>query len=336
MNQEHQMMELGYSLSSEEHGPNELIEAAARAEEAGFGFAMVSDHFHPWLDAQGQSPFVWSVLGGIARETSRLRVGTAVTCPLIRMHPAIVAQAAATTQAMFGGRFFLGVGTGERLNEHILGDRWPRPDERREMLEEAIAIMRLLWEGGTRSFDGRFYEVDQARLYTRPETPPAIVMAAGGARAAEMAGRFADGLISTAPSRATVEAFAAAGGAGKPRYGQLKVCWADSEQRAIDTVMRVWPLSGLPGVLNTELATPAQFEAAAKTVEPKDLEGLVVLGPDPAKHLAAIEAFADAGFDHVFVHQVGADQAGFLRFYEHEIMPALVREDATAGTGRRR
>jgi coenzyme F420-dependent glucose-6-phosphate dehydrogenase len=319
------MLELGYGLSSEEHGPTALIESAKRAEDAGFAFAVISDHYHPWIDQQGQSPFVWSVLGGIARETSRLRVGTGVTCPLIRMHPALIAQAAATTAVMFEGRFFLGVGTGERLNEHVLADRWPPAAERQAMLAEAIEIMRLLWEGGTRSFEGRFYEVEQARIYTLPDRPPPIYMAAMGKRSAEMAGRFTDGLISVAPARDTVQAFDRASGSRKPRYGQLKVCWAEREEQARDTVMKVWPLSGLPSVLNTELATPAQFEQAAATVEPGDLEGKVVLGPDPEKHLEGLRQFAQAGFDHVYVQQVGPDQEGFARFYEREILPELGR-----------
>ena len=319
------MLELGYGLSSEEHGPNQLIESAARAEEAGFSYAVISDHYHPWTDEQGQSPFVWSVLGGIARETKRLRAGTGVTCPLIRMHPGLVAQAAATTATMFTGRFFLGVGTGERLNEHVFGDRWPPARERQAMLEEAIEIMRLLWEGGTHSFEGRFYEVEQARIYTLPEPAPPIYMAAVGQRSAAMAGRLADGLISTAPSPEVVRAFAQAGGARKPRYGQLKVCWADSEERAGDTAMRYWPTSGLPGVLNSELATPAQFAQAARIVEPGHLRGQIVLGPDPARHLAAIEEYARAGFDHVHVMQVGPDQEGFARFYEREVLPQASR-----------
>ncbi len=319
------MLELGYSLSSEEHGPDVLIESAVRAEAAGFSFAVTSDHFHPWTDEQGQSPFVWSVLGGIARATSRLRVGTGVTCPLIRMHPGIVAQAAATTASMFHGRFFLGVGTGERLNEHVFGDRWPPHRERQAMLGEAIEIMRLLWEGGTRSFEGTFYEIEHARIYTLPEPPPPIYMGAVGKRSASLAGRFADGLISTSPSRDVVREFNTASGSSKPRYGQLKVCWADSEEQARDTAMRYWPTSGLPGVLNSELATPAQFAQAASIVTPGDLEGKVVRGPDPAKHLAAIEEYARAGFDHVYVMQVGPDQAGFTRFYEREILPQAGR-----------
>lgn len=319
------MLELGYGLSSEEHGPNALIESAVRAEAAGFTFAVISDHYHPWIDQQGQSPFVWSVLGGIARETTRLRVGTGVTCPLIRIHPALIAQAAATAEVMFEGRFFLGVGTGERLNEHILADRWPPATERRAMLEEAVEVMRLLWEGGTRSFEGRFYEIEQARVYTLPDRPPPVYMAATGERSAEMAGRVMDGLISTRPSRETVQTFDQASGSRKPHYGQLKVCWAEREDEALDTVTRTWPLEALPSVLNSELATPAQFEQAAAKVEPDDLRGAIPLGPDPDSYLEAIQEYARAGYDHVYVQQIGPDQEGFTRFYEREILPEIGR-----------
>src|ERR687883_157173 len=187
------MVELGYALSSEEHTPNDLVRYARRAEEVGFAFALISDHYHPWLDQQGQSPFVWSVVGAIAHATQRLRLGTGVTCPTMRIHPAIVAQAAATAAAMMPGRFFLGVGTGENLNEHILGDRWPEADVRREMLEEAVEVIRLLWQGGQRSHHGRHYTVENARVYTLPETPPPIIVAASGPKAAELAGRIGDG-----------------------------------------------------------------------------------------------------------------------------------------------
>src|SRR5256714_6535348 len=166
------MFEIGYTLSSEEFGPRDLVRFAQRAEETGFSFALVSDHFHPWIDAQGESPFVWSVIGGVAQATERLRLGTGVTCPLIRIHPGLVAQAAATCEAMMPGRFFLGVGTGENLNEHIFGDRWPAPDERIEMLEEAIDVIRLLWRGGTQTHRGKHYTVDHACIYTLPDPPP--------------------------------------------------------------------------------------------------------------------------------------------------------------------
>src|ERR1051325_11212886 len=209
------MPELGFAFSSEDHPPQELVRQAHAAEEAGFTFALASDHFHPWIDAQGNSPFVWSVLGGMAQVTERLRIGTGVTCPTIRIHPAIVAQAAATCACMLPGRFFLGVGTGENLNEHILGDRWPLPDERIDMLEEAIDVMRLLWEGGEQTHRGRFYTVDHARLYTLPDEPPPVYVAATARRAAELGGRVGDGLISTAPDEDVVEAFENAGGKGE-------------------------------------------------------------------------------------------------------------------------
>ena len=323
------MTDLGLALSSEEHGPTALVEQAWRAEETGFAFALISDHFHPWIDQQGQSPFVWTVLGGIARETRRLRVGTGVTCPLMRMHPVLVAQAAATTASMFEGRFFLGVGAGERLNEHVLGDRWPPAPERLAMLEEAIGILRLLWEGGTRSFEGRFYRVEQARIYTLPDVPPPIYMAAVASRSAQMAGRLSDGLISTAPSRQTVEAFERSTGAAKPKYGQLHVCWAETVEAAEETALRWWPTAGFPSVTNSELSTPAQFEQIAKTVTVEDLRKEMVLGPDPARYLSAIEKYERAGFDHVYVHQAGPDVEGFLRFAEREILPHMAR----AGTG---
>jgi coenzyme F420-dependent glucose-6-phosphate dehydrogenase len=319
------MLELGYSLSSEEHGPNDLVEQACRAEEVGFSLAVISDHFHPWISHQGQSPFVWAVLGGIARETTRLSVGTGVTCPLIRTHPAIVAHAAATAGAMFGERFFLGVGTGERLNEHVLGDRWPPAGERQAMLEEAVRLIRLLWEGGTRNFEGRHYRLEQARLFTLPQAPPPIYVAAGGGRAAELAGRIGDGLISTKPSSEAVAAFERNGGGGKPRLGQLTVCWARSEDAARDVAMRVWPLAALPSVLNSELSTPRQFEDACASVRPEMIGKAIVLGPDPERHLQAIATYQQAGFDKVFVHQVGPETDGFFRFYEREVLPALKR-----------
>jgi len=323
-------MELGFSLSSEEHRPNPLVEQARRAEEAGFTFALISDHYHPWIDQQGQSPFVWAVLGGIARETRSLRVGTGVTCPLIRMHPGIVAQAAATCGDMFEGRFFLGLGTGERLNEHILGHRWPPAAERREMLEEAIGLIRRLWEGGNQSHTGRHYRLEQARIYTLSQPAPPIYVAGVSPATARLAGRLGDGLISIQPSAKLAEAFAEAGGTGKPRLGQLTVCWAASEQEALETAHKWWPLAALPGALTSELSTPAQFEAASGLVTPELLKERLVVGPDPGRHLAAIEEFAEAGFGQVYVHQVGPDQEGFFRFYEREVLPRASHATASA------
>ena len=313
-------MEVGYSLSSEEHAPGDLVRHARGAEEAGFGFALISDHFHPWVDRQGQSPFVWSVIGAIAVSTRTLRLGTGVTCPTIRIHPAIVAQAAATAACLMPGRFFLGVGAGENLNEHILGDRWPSADERREMLAESIEVMRGLWEGDLYSFEGHHYTVDRARLYTVPPEGMTIAVAAGGTEAAELAGRVGDALISTAPERELVDAYAKAGGQG-PRYGQLTVCWATTEREARRTALEWWPNAGLPGPLSEELALPSHFEEAAAIVTEDDVAESVVCGPELDAHLEGIEAFATAGFDHVFVHQVGHDQKGFLDFYAREVLP---------------
>src|SRR3712207_4826795 len=188
-------MRIGYFLSCEEFGPQELIRQARLAQAAGFDRVWISDHFHPWIDEQGHSPFVWSVIGGIAQATERLQLGTGVTCPTIRTHPAIIAHAAATSAAMMPGRFFLGVGTGENLNEHIVGHGWPAPDERLDMLEEAIEVIRTLWNGGSQTFRGDYFPVEQARLYTLPDEPPPIVVAAAKPLAADVAGRSGDGLV---------------------------------------------------------------------------------------------------------------------------------------------
>jgi coenzyme F420-dependent glucose-6-phosphate dehydrogenase len=316
-------VELGYTLSSEEHGPQMLVRNARAAEEAGFEFLTISDHFHPWTDAQGQSPFVWSVLGGIAQATERVRVGTGVTCPTIRIHPAIVAQAAATSQVMLGGRFFLGLGTGEELNEHVTGARWPGPLERLELLEEAIEILRTLWEGGYQSHYGKHYTVEQARIYTLPDEPPPLAVAASQPKAAQLAGRLGDALIATAPDEDLRGEFERAGGKGKPCYGQLHVCYAESEERARRTAHEVWPNAVMGGALGQELAITSHYEAVAELVGEDDVAESVVCGPDPDRHLEAIREFEQAGFTHVFVHQVGQDQEGFLRFYEESILPRL-------------
>jgi G6PDH family F420-dependent oxidoreductase len=314
-------MQLGYWLSSEEHGPNELVEFACRAEQAGFSFAVISDHYHPWTKRQGQSPFVWSVLGGIAQRTQTLRLGTGVTCPIMRLHPAIVAQAAATAANMLEGRFFQGVGTVERLNEHILGQHWPAPDVRLDMLEEAIGVLRALLTAsdGPHSHHGRFFTVEEAQIFSRPSEPPPIFVAASGPAAAKLAGRVGDGLIAVVPDTELVQAF----GNHKPKYGQVKVCWAPDEATARGTVREFWPTGGIPGSLNPELRTPAEFEQAATLVTDDQLAEKIVCGPDPARHMAAIRAYESAGFDHVSIHQVGPDQAGFFSFYAREILPQL-------------
>jgi G6PDH family F420-dependent oxidoreductase len=314
-------MDLGYALSSEEHPPLDLVRNARRAEDAGFAYAFVSDHFHPWIDRQGHSPFVWGVLGAIAVSTDALRVGTGVTCPTIRTHPAIIAQAAATAASLMPGRFFLGVGTGENLNEHVLGDRWPSASERLEMLEEAVQVMNILWAGEVTSFHGKHYTVEDARIYTLPEEPIDVVVAAAGPEAATLAGRIGDGLVSTAPEAELVDAFLGAGGTG-PRYGQVTVCWAESEAEARRTALEIWPNAGLKGPLGQELPLPSHFEEACEMVGEEDIAQTIVCGPDPERHLEAIQQFLDAGFDEAYVHQVGPDQDGFFDFYERELLGA--------------
>lgn len=319
------MVMLGYALASEEHGPRDLVRYAQMAEEAGFAFAGISDHYHPWLDQQGHSPFVWTVIGGIAQATHRLQLGTGVTCPIVRMHPAIVAQAAATAAAMLDGRFFLGVGTGENLNEHIVGQRWPRPGVRLRMLEEAVRIMRLLWGGGYVSYEGQYFTVDRARIYTLPPEPPRLFMAAAGPRSASLAGRIADGLVCVAPQRELVERFRAAGGEGKPLVGEVTVCWAESEEAARRTAHRWWANTALRGELLQELPTPAQFEQAVAPLREEDVAEHIVCGPDAERHLQRIAEYVEAGFDHIYVHQVGPDQEGFFRFYQRQVLPRLNR-----------
>ena len=318
------MTEFGYALSSEEHSPARLVENARKAEEAGFEFAMISDHFHPWVDAQGESPFVWSVIGAIAQATDRIRLGTGVTCPTIRIHPAIVAHAAATSAALMPGRFFLGVGSGENLNEHILGDHWPAPDERLELLEEAIEVMRLLWQGGYQTHRGKHYVVEIARLYTLPEEPVQVAVAAAKEQAAELAGRVGDAFVNTSPEREPIEQFERAGGKGKPTYGQVTVCWAQSEEEAAQTVRDVWPTAALGGDLSYELPLPRHFEQATENVEPGDFEGKLPLGPDPVTYLEQIREMVEVGYTHVYLHQIGRDQDGFFRFWQERLEPELV------------
>jgi coenzyme F420-dependent glucose-6-phosphate dehydrogenase len=316
-------VKIGYKLSSEEHRPNALVRYAQLAEQSGFAFALISDHYHPWIDRQGQSPFVWNVIGAIAHTTTRLQVGTAVTCPTVRLHPAIVAHAAATAAAMMEGRFFLGVGSGENLNEHILGDHWPPTAVRQQMLEEAVAVIRLLWEGGVKQHHGQYYRLENARIYTLPTTVPPVLIAAGGKRAASLAGRIGDGLIGTSPKRELIDKFEDAGGRGKPSYGELTVCWAPDEAQARRIARDVWPIAALESPLLWELPLPAHFEAATSFLTEDHVAESIVCGPNPARHADAIGRYVSAGFDHVCIHQVGHEQEGFLRFYQREVLPRL-------------
>jgi len=327
---------LGYALSSEEHRPSDLLRHARRAEETGFGFALISDHFHPWTDRQGNSPFVWGVLGALAEATERITFGTGVTCPTIRTHPAVIAQAAATAASLLDGRFFLGVGTGENLNEHIVGQRWPEWEVRAEMLEEAVAVIRALWSGEITSHHGRYYTVENARLYTLPERPPAIHVGASGARMAELAGRIGDGMIGTSPEQPVLDAYRQAGGDG-PRSGQLTVCWAASEAEARRTALEWWPNAAIRGNASQELPNPADFMALAKMVKEEDIAEAIPCGPDARPILDQIEQYAQAGYDHVYIHQVGPDQEGFLDFAARSLVPEFgtARTQELTGAGSR-
>jgi G6PDH family F420-dependent oxidoreductase len=311
---------IGYWLSSEEHDPRVLVEQARQAEGAGFTAATISDHFHPWTRTQGQSGFVWAVLGGIASVTDRLRVTTGVTAPIIRLHPAIVAHAAATVATMFDGRFTLGLGTGERLSEHVTGERWPGATERRAMLEEAVTIIRRLFEGGNVNHRGTCYRVENAELFTRPLVPPSVYLAAGGPKSAEQAGRLGDGMIGVTPDPRTVEAFEAAGGAGKPRIGQLHVCWAASVDEARCIAHHFWPNAAVKGPALADLARPKDFETVVEPLPPEVTTADLVLGPDPERHVDAVTRFAAAGFTEVHVHQVGPAQKEFIEFYALDVL----------------
>jgi len=313
---------VGYALSSEEHGPRDLVRNARRAEEAGFSFALISDHYHPWIERHPHSPFVWGVLGAIAEATDRLVVGTGVTCPTTRIHPAIIAQAAATAADLMPGRFFLGVGTGENLNEHILGDAWPEWDVRAGMLEEAVEVIRALWSGEVVSRRGGYFRVQNAQLYSLPESLPPIRVAASGEKMARIAARISDGLISTAPDPKVIETFHEAGGTG-PLIGQMSVCWAASEEKARKTALDWWPLAALHGEVSQELPNPSQFTDLAKSVTEDQIAESILCSPDAGQHLERIQQYADAGYDHVYIHQVGPDQDGFIDFMARDVMPRV-------------
>ena len=314
-------MELGYAFSSEEHSPADLVAHARAAEQAGFGFGLISDHIHPWVDAQGHSAFVWSVIGGISQATEHFRIGTGVTCPTIRIHPAIVAHAAATCACLMPGRFFLGVGTGENLNEHVLGAKWPAADERLEMLEEAIEVMRQLWQGDYQTHRGKHYTVEDARIFDLPDEPIELAVAAMQPQAAELAGRVGDALINVAPKKEIIEKFDEAGGTGKPKYGQVTVCYAETKDAARKTAFEVWPNALVEGSASQELPLPKDFEQLVEGRDPKELDDTLVLGNDADEFAEEIKKYGEAGYTHVYVHQIGPDQRGFLEFAETALFP---------------
>lgn len=314
------MVTLGYFLSSEEHTPAALVEQARLAEDAGFDALWISDHFHPWNDEQGHSPFVWSVIGAIAQVTT-LPITTAVTCPIMRVGPVITAQAAATSAVMTDGRFRLGVGTGEALNEQVLGDHWPSAPRRLEMLEESVALMRELWQGGVVEHHGTHFTAENARIYTLPEQPPEVWVSAFGPRAAEVAGRIGDGLVTTSVDEEVLSTFRSAG--GRRTSVGFKVCWAETEEAGVERAHRLWANAGLPGELAQVLPTPRHIEQASQLVTTDATRESVTCGPDEGRHRASYEPFLEAGFDEIYVGNIGADYRPMIEAYGEKVLPAL-------------
>ncbi|MGW6025299.1 TIGR03557 family F420-dependent LLM class oxidoreductase [Streptomyces sp. NPDC055099] len=316
------MTRYGYFLACEEFSPAELLEQARAAEQAGFECLAISDHFHPWTDEQGNSPFVWTMIGALAQVTS-LPVTTFVTCPTVRMHPALNAQAAATAGVITDNRFRFGVGSGEALNEHILGDAWPAVDVRLEMLEEAVQVIRDLLTGEQVTHRGRHYTVENARLYTTPSEPVPIYVSGFGPKAAALAGRIGDGFVTMTPDEELISRFRSAGGGQKPVLGGLKVCWGTDRDQAVKTVHRKWPTQFLPGELGQVLPDPAHFEQASTLVTEETVADQVVCGDDLDEHVSAVSAYTEAGFDEVYVGQIGPEQQGFFDFYRTKVLPRL-------------
>jgi G6PDH family F420-dependent oxidoreductase len=324
-------MKIGYFLSSEEFGPKELVAQAGKAQQAGFEDLWISDHFHPWNDEQGHSGFVWTTIGAIAQAAPGMSVTTAVTCPTMRIHPAVIAQAAATSAVLLDGRFVLGVGTGEALNEHILGDRWPSASERREMLEEAVAVIRQLWAGGVQSHGGKHYQVDHARIYDLPDEMPKILVSGFGPRSVELAAEIGDGFVTVEPDADSVSQFRAQAKRGQLVGGGLKVCYDADEKRAKETAYRLWPNEALPGELPQILPTPAHFEQASSLVSEDVATESVPCGPDLDQHIAAIRAYEEAGFDELYIQQIGPNQDAFFEAYEQHVLPQFDGQLSHAG-----
>ncbi len=310
----------GLTLSSEEHPPQKLVDIAVAAEEAGFDFVSISDHFHPWISEQGHSPFIWSILGAISQTTTDLEVGVGVSCPTVRIHPVISAHAAATATCLLEGRFTWGLGTGEALNEHVLGDRWPPGDVRVEMLEEAIEIIRLLWEGESVTHRGRHYTVEDARIFDLPAEKPPIVVSAFGEEAVKLAADHGDGLWITGLESKVIDSYRSEGGDG-PIWTQLSLCWDPDYETAVERAHRVWPNTALPGQLTQDLRTVLHFEQAVELVDRDDVESSVACGPDPQPIIDAIAEGVDLGIEYIYLHQIGDPTEGFIDFWRDEIRP---------------
>lgn len=317
------MTVFGYFLSCEEYSPAELLQQARLAEQAGFDGLWISDHYHPWISEQGQSAFVWSMIGAISQACD-LPVTTAVTCPTIRLHPAVVAQAAATSAVLLGdGKFTLGLGSGEALNEHVLGDVWPPADVRLEMLEEAVEVMRKLWTGEDVSHHGKHYTVENARIWTRPVSPPRVAISGFGPKATDLAAKIGDAYVTATPDEELLQRFRSKAKTGAPAQIGFKVAWADTEDEGLDHAYRIWPNSGLPGELSQVLPTVEHFEQASELVTREQLAETTTAGNDPDRHVAAFQPFLKAGFEEIYVANMGPDYAAMIRGYGQHVLPQL-------------
>ncbi|MGZ4681340.1 MAG: TIGR03557 family F420-dependent LLM class oxidoreductase [Acidimicrobiales bacterium] len=317
------MVRYGYTLMSELHGPTELVTAALEAENAGFDFLVISDHYYPWLGEHEHSPFAWSVLGAVASQTSTIGLATMVTCPFIRYHPAVVAQAAATIGVMSGGRFTLGLGAGERLNEHVVGQGWPAVDIRHEMLAESVDLIRALWDGGYVTSRGRYLSVEDARIFDLPVEPPELFLAAGGDEAARLAAASHAGMVATQPDVDLVRSYLNHGGDAGRVWGQQAVSWDHDVDRAVRVAHERFRFGAQGWRVQAELPTPMSFDAATSSVTPEQVSDMVVTGADPDRVASSVRRWTEAGFTHVAMVQVADDQAGFMRAWSDEIRPQL-------------
>ncbi|MFG2644884.1 LLM class F420-dependent oxidoreductase [Streptomyces sp. NPDC048370] len=318
------MVRIGYTMMTEQAGPRELVSHVVAAERAGFDFSVISDHSFPWLDSQGHAPYAWSVLGAAAQATSRIPLMTFVTCPTFRYHPAVIAQKAATMQLLCEGRFRLGLGSGENLNEHIVGTGWPAAHVRLEMLEEAVGLIRELFDGRYVSHHGTYFDVENAKIWDLPPTPPPIGIAVSGERSCEVAGRLADVLVAVDPDESLLRAFVAHGGGGKPSVGQLPVCYDPDRATAVDRAHAQfrWSLGGWE--VNAELPGPAGFARATAHTRPEDVAEAIPCGDDVQAFVEAVRAYVDAGFTEVALVQIGGDrQQPFLDWAETKLLPGL-------------
>jgi G6PDH family F420-dependent oxidoreductase len=317
------MVKYGYSLYCEGFGPRDLVKQAVLAEQAGFDFLVISDHYHPWLPEQEHSGFAWSILGAVAQATSKIELATMVTCPIMRYHPAIIAQAAATIGVLSNGRFTLGLGGGERLNEHIVGHGWPGANVRRDMLKEAIEVIRRLWTGKYISFAGKYFQLEDARIFDLPSDPLLLYLAAGGLDSAKLAAEIADGVCNTEPNEEVFKAYTDNGGNKENIWAQIVTSWAPTEKEGLKTAHESFRFAAGGWKVQAELPNPVNFGAATKNIKPEDLAELIPAGPDPKKYAESMNEFTDLGVTKLAVAYPGQDAEGFMKFWTKELRPLL-------------